>query len=629
MVNPEQTKNIRDMEENRRLALTALLTSLNEKSLQEKGKPMEPDMVQKLAERLSDVLLDNAGDGPAPLRNEAGQLVNEEGLPIMDIVESLPEPEDGPAQQSAITIEAALPLPMKYLGPDALERRKKETDRILDMLEREEELYLQREAQMAAAQSEAKNKDKAQKLEEEEERAGPEKKPASGKKKKSVSFAGAPLSEREEEEDVDWGDVIPARLKPRRKPAKEAQSPMTLKIIEHPPARAAASVSAPTGASRVSKPTPSRPVFASGADSDDEPSPAPSTSVSAPADQQEQESDMEEEAFDEGADMDEAMLQREVALEYYKRREALGAGPQAGALGGSAAMSDPNEWDQEDVPLEANLAAGRPKPATSRFMAARVRGTSNIPGGKSSAGNLLASAVKQGTLVNGHLVGGSDDEDEREIGADGQKILEELRAGVPPVRLQDLNREAPKLGEKNEVRAAKPSSSLSASPPVATASAAQPLPAPGTKKPSRFKASRAPAQSTSTRTITTPSAPSISQNPKPAVMPSNIVEIPWDFSSTIVSPPGAPPFPSAAPTAPATAPATAPSSSSLNPTHTPQAPPKINPDNPLMSPMLRDVKETKRGGAPRAPPSASQQPPAEPRKISRFKAGRMYGADES
>lgn len=204
-------------------------------------------------------------------------------LDSMDITETL---DDGPAQKSAIRFEAATPIPLKYLGPDLLERRKRETDRILDLLEQEEEAYF-----------------------------------------------------RKEEEKEEWGDVIPARLKARRQPpTEEQQHPMKLQIIEHPPARS--SIFAPR--SRPQQPT--FPIIATGEDSDDEPLFMPSAPSS---EEEEEESDLEDEDFDLGADMDDAMQQREIALEYYKRRETLGLGPQGGALGGSVAARDTNEWDQE------------------------------------------------------------------------------------------------------------------------------------------------------------------------------------------------------------------------------------------------------------------------------------------
>lgn len=140
-----------------------------------------------------------------------------------------------------------------------------------------------------------------------------------GNQKKSVSFASV-----ESEESITaakWGDVQMAKLRKPTLAAEKVRSGdgiMKLEIIERMPS--ASSSKAVSFSSRQR-------------DSDDS--------------DEDEEEDEEGEAIDADGDpsMQDATLQREVALRYHQLRQSLGAGPTGGALGGPV---DPrNAWDQE------------------------------------------------------------------------------------------------------------------------------------------------------------------------------------------------------------------------------------------------------------------------------------------
>lgn len=164
---------------------------------------------------------------------------------------------------------------------------------------------LQKKMGKALLKSIAESKDKAEKAKEEQrikdEEEAAKRKASSTKERKSVKFA-EPDSEDEGERKEDWGDVVPGKIKPMKRPNLLSQSTtketMKMNVVERRPARP------------VSPPRPTVP----DKDSDDESDVAPPSD-----DELQSDNELEEEA-----DFDFANLQRQVQLEYYRKRATIG-----------------------------------------------------------------------------------------------------------------------------------------------------------------------------------------------------------------------------------------------------------------------------------------------------------------
>ncbi|KAG8682199.1 hypothetical protein FRC09_016951, partial [Ceratobasidium sp. 395] len=144
---------VRDVEESKQEALRALLSSLVPDG--KLALPEDAD-INKLAEKLDELLASKGGLRGAQAsiaRDDQGRPLNEEGLPIVEIVEPIANylpaepPSSNEIASSSVSRQAPLsPLPNWALSPAALAARRRERDRILDILEREEEEELAREA---------------------------------------------------------------------------------------------------------------------------------------------------------------------------------------------------------------------------------------------------------------------------------------------------------------------------------------------------------------------------------------------------------------------------------------------------------------------------------------------------
>jgi len=238
----------------------------------------------------------------AMVLREMRRMINEEGLPIIDIN----EPETSISEAAPATtasFDDPYILPQWTLSPDEKACRKAETGRILDLLEEEERLEAEREERSErerfsedlerrkqAAKSEMEDLKKAKELqkkmgralvrnvveskEQKEKESAQELKDAEAaraaedtrkplKSKKSVTFAADVSGQDVEAAGVtghpgEWGDVISARLN-RGKPTLWSNSqPMKMDVVER---RA--------GALRSPPPPPSAPE----PDSDDESNP--------------------------------------------------------------------------------------------------------------------------------------------------------------------------------------------------------------------------------------------------------------------------------------------------------------------------------------------------------------------
>ncbi|KAF9648982.1 hypothetical protein BDM02DRAFT_3269018 [Thelephora ganbajun] len=405
------------------------------------GGKLTPDQVTRVSLKLGEMLGDP--DSHEVTQNEKGQLLNEEGLPIIEITEQV-----GPEQASTsndLASPFSVDLPVWALSEEEKARRRAERERILDMLEEEERLEAEREAAEEEESRAAKKKrleaarelqkamgralvqnvkefkaqeEKAKNTLPEVDRAVSTEESKRLKPKKSVSFDMPP-----EESPVsagpqqDWGDVTPARLQPEQPTISVVHGPMKFQVIERFPQKLQLGTSSK--------------------DSDDEsnPEPVPDSDEdkpdSTPVKQVEFHSDESTEdggdfEFDEGeTDLDAAQDQREIALAYYEKREKFAA--QAAAVFSSHSHIEQDPWDRPEVPLEASLTGDRPKPAISKFKADRIVSSSTSLDGfvvPASQSALMRDAVKLGEFEDDQLVGGPEDSDD-----DLKGIMELIKQG--------------------------------------------------------------------------------------------------------------------------------------------------------------------------------------------------------
>jgi hypothetical protein len=282
--------------------------------------------------------------------------VNEEGLPIIDIA----EPVDG--KQSQITetlpkIPVEEPfIPPTSLPPSARARRNEQVNRILDYLEEEEyqeelkdkqrelqersDMLQKRKAQQGEEKANIKatkelqkkmgrallqniGKEKEKERQEKEAQRLQDETADKGKspslKKKTVAFVDTldssenDVVDREPSEPPDWGDLTLARLRASKRPTLLSQSlldkhPMKMSVVERFP-------SGPPAFPSSSHPPQKF------ADSDDESDPAPESDSDTVAEDEDSESIVLEQ---DEADFDFAQHQRQLSLEYYKKRSKFG-----------------------------------------------------------------------------------------------------------------------------------------------------------------------------------------------------------------------------------------------------------------------------------------------------------------
>ncbi|EJD05924.1 uncharacterized protein FOMMEDRAFT_153270 [Fomitiporia mediterranea MF3/22] len=523
--------------------LQALISSLTPNGLPD-DKKLSEEQVNALSDRLNQ-FLGPIEEGPGVQRNEKGQLLNEEGLPIIDISEPL-ENVAGPSHSYKPFQSEHDPPPLSSWSEVERAQWRVERDRIAEMLEEEEQRELMESSERehrrkleevekmdaeskAAAREMQKKMGKAllrniaaQREKEEEERKKTKEptpaevpaqngEPSCRKPKKSVSFANLPedSDKPKPKPPATWGDISVAKL---RASAPKAQlktdilnkQPMKFDVIERVP-----------GVNRTS--------VRQERDSDDESNPEEQASepeeidedgLTPPLDGGMGDSD-ESTGHDEDSDEDEfdfseARVQREIALEYIRLRESVGAEAQQ-------AMSlhtheGENEWDQPNVPLDATLASKPQKSGMSRFKAARRAnrgfsgntsislGASVLPSSKSST---LQKAVRTGKLENGQLVGGDpcESSSEDEEAENAKRTLEMLKDGVVFGESSQSGSTLPQQTE-NAAKGTKEQESLSSSQPGLS-----------TSKPSRFLAQRA-AQRPNSEPVLGPSS-SITSTPSP------------------------------------------------------------------------------------------------------------------
>ncbi|KAG6854553.1 hypothetical protein C0991_004889 [Blastosporella zonata] len=412
---------------------------------------LTPDVVKKLTEKLSELMGEDLTGDFEQVRNERGEFLNEEGLPIIEIS----EPVEASATDEGETVVEESPLPSLFSLPDSVRKRlRQQRNSLLDQLEGEERLQerdeeladvearqeiLRKRKEAAAKEKEKLNAAKEmqkkmgkvllqnlakERAEDEEARAADaisdNVKRSSGDKKgkKTVSFADR-YDEGDNSEDaqqiVDWGDITPARLRSTGRPSLLSPSdklPMKMTVVEKFP-------SAPP------KPTTTQPP-----DSDDESDPESTIDAN-------EDSDLDSEATleEDELDLEFAQHQREIALQYHEKRDKIGAA----ALAAMSAHSHDGDGDvQVDPSLDVPTSEPE-KPSISRFKATRLAssyaasspstsmGASIIP---ASTARTIQKAVRTGKLdADERLVGGEADSASEDEIEGAQELLELLKNG--------------------------------------------------------------------------------------------------------------------------------------------------------------------------------------------------------
>ena len=268
--------------------------------------------------------------------------MKEDGLPIVEFTEPV-------SQSQADSFRIPSPPPLKLLPKTEAERiaRRKEIDAFFAALEEEErqeneknkekeesefmrvireakekkeEILTQENTRHNAGSLGGQHRGGRQPTESDEDEEDSIKPPSpTTKPKKAVKFANAVGESKKEgiSSPSIGGDVQQGRL---RRPigVKSGGGVMKLEIIEKFPL---------TSKARA-------------VDSDDEDEDASLGS--------DEETDEEEKNQ---IEIEDALDRREIALRYHEMRQSLGAGPQAGALGGTIDPKDIDEWEQEVCPF--------------------------------------------------------------------------------------------------------------------------------------------------------------------------------------------------------------------------------------------------------------------------------------
>ncbi|KAF8211929.1 hypothetical protein K438DRAFT_1805635 [Mycena galopus ATCC 62051] len=431
-----ETKNLSDGSAQ---ALQALLHSLTPGVTSGADGKLSPAAVEKLSTRLSELVGDKTGEPQR--RNESGQLLNEDGLPIIDIAE--PVSDAHPALEFP---NEDAPVPLAALPISERERRRRERDRILDLLEEEERMEQAREQareeisperrqeilqkRKIAAQEELARLKAAKDMQRKMGKAllrdttsSRDKQPPEGSPnvvvpevsnpRKAVTFADevedaeVEASESREAETPDWGDVVPARLRAKGGPslvsnAQTDSTPMKMHVVER---------------------IPGKPVDAPQSDSDDESEPPDSPTI---ADSDEERGFDSDEELAEEVDVDFARHQREIALEYNSKRARI-------------AETTLHDQNANEASEHFSNQSSR-KPVMSHFQGNRLASSFNAAAPSSSTslgGNVIPAqtfqrAIRMGKLdSDNQLVGadagdsGSDEEDYAAM----QEITELLQKG--------------------------------------------------------------------------------------------------------------------------------------------------------------------------------------------------------
>ncbi|TFY77194.1 hypothetical protein EWM64_g6819 [Hericium alpestre] len=517
----------------------------------QQGSKITSEQAQRLSQKLDELLGDVAGQaGPTQQRNDRG-----EGLPIVNISEPMTTP-GAPPFDPGPAVEEPDVVPLRALSPQEKAQQRVQMERILDLLEAEEQGELARkeklEHQRMKEEYEQRKSNTRKKLErlkaakdmqkkmgkallrnlsdarerEEKEREEKEKEEqlkrdleaeASRKQKKptkKVSFAELPHEGKEDKAPT----AGPSKRCPRggdasgRLHAQEQKATMKIDVVER--------FLRPMKTKVMSPPPP-------GDESDDNvqlglPVPVDSDEGEAIVSDHDSEhiptSDSDDEeprsldkpVVDEEFDFDTAQHHREIVLEYFKKRDSIGI--DAARVMSAHSHEPMDEWDQPEVPLEATLSSPHPKPPQSKFRSTVSQayntmlpsatpstslGGSVLPGTSST----LQSAMRIGKLEGDKLVGGEEGESGEEDDDDVKEFMAALRKGEVTNAGAEQNAEtlvaalmkAYTAPEKGEEAAKEVLEDQSKVEAASQTQAKAPAPVPTLSKASKFKLNRFPA----------------------------------------------------------------------------------------------------------------------------------------
>ncbi|KDQ33384.1 hypothetical protein PLEOSDRAFT_1095416 [Pleurotus ostreatus PC15] len=404
--------------------------------------PPDSDVMKKLTAKLSELVGEDAAKAFASSYDNPAQRLNEEGLPIVEITEPIAN-SDTFNETSGTSLDDDELTPLSMLSPQERARRKREQERIFDLLEEEERLE---QARIDAAESmereERMEKKGAAKTSLHSMRAQKEMQRKMGKallntlgdvkstkptepakpsaaastSSKKVSFAEDPTTEGTYAGDSST--ISLARLQKLDRPNLISQSskntPMKAEVVER----------------GVRGSQPIAPSIAE-EDSDDE---SVQSEVSESGmhhqDDSSRSSEVEDSEDDEDAhgapqledeeyDIDTAQHNREIALAYYAKRETVGA-----------AAREAIEQLEGDEPRDPELAKDS-KPSVSRFGAAKMASAY----GASAPSQSLPTVIPESSIktVQSAIRLGKLDDDGRLISATGESSDEETNAIVSEV----------------------------------------------------------------------------------------------------------------------------------------------------------------------------------------------------
>ncbi|KAF5373695.1 hypothetical protein D9758_000769 [Tetrapyrgos nigripes] len=462
----------------------------------EHSQNVRPETVQNLTEKLSELLGEDVVRDAFANGGMGAERFNEEGLPVVEITE--PAPTSAPTTTNTSLLNEPELVLLDSLSPAERERRRQERDRILDLLEEEETLEQRREEERERLeQIEAAQKRKeAAKLEmerlkmaretqkkmgkallrsvsgnkEETSDGTKEKEKEDGKStKKSVSFA-AESQQQESAEKIDWGDIAFGKLRATKQlPTLLSQNFQDGKLMK------STVVERIPGVGRVN----AAPTKSESADSDDE------SDIDDGEDSGGDE--LEEEEFDAYF----AQQQREIALEYHRKRRKF---DEAAA----AALTSHSHSPEEDVLVGDSSSKSKPAQLSSSYATSQSLDASVLP---ASAAQTLQRSIRMGKLDSdnnlvGRDAGESDSEPENE---NVREVMELLRKGEvynvgPNSDIHSVPRST-----TSELSATKPS--LQAPPFTA------PTPLPSKPKNSQFKLSRPQNKTSSMEAGSEPATP--------------------------------------------------------------------------------------------------------------------------
>ncbi|KAI0040326.1 hypothetical protein FA95DRAFT_1585065 [Auriscalpium vulgare] len=517
-------------EEDRAEVLQALLSSLAPEDASKLSKEHALKISQKLGELFGDV---NVGGGPSEQHNERGEVLNDEGLPIIEISEPPSELiSEDPAEALALPHGPDF-VPLAQLPQTERARAREEMDRFLDALEEEERVEeersytLERERrqeelerrkanskteleQLKAAKemqkkmgkallqnlSDAREREERARVEQEKKDLQQDAQRRQGKPRKSVSFANLPPYEDPDTPPKASASTTPGSPVGNASDSERswAKPTMKLNVVERFPSR-------PEPHPRPATPPHVAPP-AHEPDSDDESipgSPVPADSDEGeilesdgesiaeldhvPSDDEEDGADSPDElVLEDDIDFDTASHQREIALAYYQKRETIGKDT-ARAMSAHSHGPMEDEWDQPEVPLEATLAHLPPKPAESKFKSSRIAQSYNttVPSTTPSTSlgasvlpgaSTLRRAIRTGKLDDDNLIGGEEGESGEEEDSDEIKaFMDALRRGEVTNAGAEQNADV-LVAALTRAYSEPPSSLPSSSPATASATAA-------------------------------------------------------------------------------------------------------------------------------------------------------------